>query len=320
MKNNILITSAGKRVELLKEFKNELNSLLHDGKIFAVDLNPFMSPACHIADASFKVPRVTSEDYIACLLNFCINNNIKLIIPTIDTELKILAENLHLFAENKIDVMISDKDFISICRDKRLTIELFNKLGIKTPALVDKFNPVFPIFAKPYDGSLSSNLHIIRSKEDLTKDLLADPKLIFMEYVDKSEYKEYTVDMYFDSKGVVKSIVPRERMEIRAGEINKGATRKNFIVKFLLEKMGVMRGVRGAICVQIFYREFDNDILGIEINPRFGGGYPLSYYAGANFPKMMIEEYILKKEMVYSENWKNNTLLLRYDSQVIIYE
>lgn len=319
-KRNILITSAGKRVELLLEFQKELRLSNPDNRVLTVDLNPKMAPACHLADESFAVPRVTSPDYITTILDICKSNDVRLVIPTIDTELLVLAENRDNFAHYGVDVMVSDKDFIEICRDKRRTIELFDRLGIRNPTPRDKFNPLFPMFAKPYDGSLSTNIHILRSKDDLTEKILNDPKLMFMEYIDKTEYKEFTVDMYYGEDHHVKSIVPRERIEIRSGEVNKGATRKNYLVEYLKGRMSYIPGVRGCICMQLFYRERDNDVVGIEINPRYGGGYPLSYYAGANFPAMMIKEYIEGVGINYSDDWQNNTIMLRYDSQVIFHE
>lgn len=320
MKNNILITSAGKRVELLLEFQKEIKASEQNGSVLAVDLNPEMAPACHLADKSFAVPRVTSPEYIDVLLDICNNNNVGIVIPTIDTELLILAKNRELFSRNGIEIMVSDPEFIAICRDKRLTIDLFDRLGIRNPAPRDKFNPTFPIFAKPYDGSLSTNIHILRNADDLTEEILNDPKLMFMEYIDKKEYKEFTVDMYYGTDHHVKSIVPRERIEIRSGEVNKGASRKNYLVKYLKDRMDYIPGIRGCICIQLFYRDTDNDVVGIEINPRYGGGYPLSYYSGANFPKMMIDEYINDKQLEYSSDWQDNTVMLRYDSQVIYHE
>lgn len=320
MQSNVLITSAGKRVELLLEFKRELKSVYPMSKVYTADLDPRMSPACHLSDGTFTVPRVTLRDYTDKLLEICKENEIKLIIPTIDTELAVLAASRQRFSEYGIEIMVSDEWFISLCRDKRRTMEFFECIGIRNPEQRDKNHPVFPMFAKPYDGSLSTNIHVLKSKEDLTEDIKSDPKLLFMELIDKQEYKEFTVDMYFDSKGSVKRIVPRERIEIRSGEVNKGSTRKNYIVGFLKEKMSTIPGVRGCICIQLFYRESDNDVVGIEINPRYGGGYPLSYYAGANFPGLMIEEYMCGKEISYSEEWKDNTLMLRYDSQVIVNE
>jgi carbamoyl-phosphate synthase large subunit len=79
-------------------------------------------------------------------------------------------------------------------------------------------------------------------------------------------------------------------------------------------------GVIGCICIQLFYRESDYDVVGIEINPRFGGGYPLSYYAGANFPEYIVREYIQGESLEYMDTWRDNTLMLRYDSEVIVYE
>lgn len=318
MQQNVLIASAGKRVELLLEFQRALTH--NEAKVIAVDLNPEMSPACRLADSTYAVPRVSSPEYIEQLLKICKTQKVRLVIPTIDTELSFLAANRNRFLEEGIEVMVSDPDFISICRDKRLTMELFDKLGIRNPAPRDKYNPVFPMFAKPYDGSLSTNIHILHSKDELTDEILNDPKLMFMELIDKAEYKEYTVDMYYGADHRVKAIVPRERIEIRSGEVNKGAARKNYLVQYLKERMEYMPGVRGCICVQLFYREADNDVVGIEINPRFGGGYPLSYYAGANFPAMMIKEYINGEPVAYSEEWKDNTVMLRYDSQVIFHE
>lgn len=320
MFNNILITSAGKRVELLLEFKKELKSVFPNSQVLTVDMNPHMSPACRLSDGAFTVPPVSSPQYIECLLEICKENKIKLVIPTIDTELLILSENKDLFLKHGINIMVSDPEFISICRDKRKTKLFFDANGIKNPELRDLSDPVFPIFAKPYDGSLSTNIHIIHSVDELTPEIQSDPKLIFMEFIDKNEYKEFTVDLYYNIEGKLIEIVPRERIEIRSGEVNKGATRKNFIVQYIKTKMSFIAGARGCICIQLFYREKDNDVIGIEINPRFGGGYPLSYYSGANFPKYLIDEYFLNKSLEYTDLWRDNTVMLRYDSQVIFQE
>ena len=142
---------------------------------------------------------------------------------------------------------------------------------------------------------------------------------MFMEYLNRNEYKEYSVDMYFGKDHCVKGIVPRERIEVRAGEINKGKTHKNEIVDFLKDKMGCLSGVRGCICFQLFYRESDCSIKGSEINPRFGGGFPLTYHAKANYAAYIIQEYLLHETVDYSDAWLDNTMMLRYDNDIIIY-
>jgi carbamoyl-phosphate synthase large subunit len=317
---NILITSAGKRVVLVQIFQKTLKELGLDAKVYTTDMKPGMAPAGVVSDKCFRVSRCTADGYIDELLQICKEENVGVIIPTIDTELLILSKNKSRFDENGVHLALSDIEFIKICRDKRLTETYLKELGISVPKAVDKYHPVFPMFAKPYDGSLSTNIHIIKDESELTKAILNDPKLLFMEYIDKQEYKEFTVDMYYGKDNRVKGIVPRERIEIRAGEINKGITRKNYILEFLKERMDTLPGVRGCICLQLFYREKDNDIKGIEINPRFGGGFPLSYYAKANFAEYLIREYLQGKNVDYSDEWLDKTLMLRYDNDVIVYD
>lgn len=317
---NILITSAGKRVVLVKIFQRTLQENGLDAKVYTTDMRPAMAPAGIVSDGCIPVPRCTADNYIDCLLDICREKQIGVVIPTIDTELLVLAENHQRFMDQGVRLAVSDLEFVKICRDKRLTKEFFLQAGIAVPEPVDKFHPIFPMFAKPYDGSLSTNIHIIRRAEDLSQDILNDPKLIFMEYIDPKEYKEFTVDLYYGLDGCVKGIVPRERIEIRAGEINKGITRKNGIVSFLYQRLGVLKGVRGCICLQLFYRESDGDIKGIEVNPRFGGGFPLSYYAKANYADSLIREYLLGGTVDYSDAWLDRTLMLRYDNDVIVYD
>lgn len=320
MDKNILITSVGKRVSLVRIFQEALRKLSLQAKVYTTDMKPEMAPAGFVSDGCFKVPRVTDDDYINRLIDICYTNNIGLIIPTIDTELALLAENKSLLREKGVEVIVSSTDFVCTCRDKRKTSALFQQLDICIPEIRDKYHPKFPLFAKPYDGSLSKDIYVIRNSEELTPEIMQHPKLIFMEYIDKTQYKEFTVDMYYGKDNKVKAIIPRERVEIRAGEINKGYTRKNHLVSFLKERMDYIPGVVGCICIQLFYNEMTHKVFGIEINPRFGGGYPLSYYAGANFPEYLLREYFLNESLSYTDGWKDNTLMLRYDSEVIVYE
>ena len=318
MKNNILITSAGKRVALTMYFKETLVKYFPEAKVYTTDMNPELAPTGYVSDGCFKVPRVTDSNYPELLLKICEENGVGMIIATIDTELSLLADLKKKFAENGIYVMVSNKPFISMCRDKRNTSVFFEQHGVRVPKEVDKYNPTLPLFAKPYDGSLSSNLHHIKSIDELTKEILEDPKLLFMEYIDKKIYKEYTVDMYYGKDNKVKCIIPRERIEIRAGEINKGKTAKNEIVDYIKDKLGYIDGCVGCICLQLFFHPETKDIVGIEINPRFGGGYPLSYMCGGNYPELMIREYFLGEKVEYFDNWKDGMLMLRYDDAVFI--
>ena len=316
MNHNIIITSAGQRVALVRDFKETLVRFYAEAKVFTTDMNPELAPAAYVSDGCFEVLRVTDENYISQLLDICKKNEIGMIVPTIDTELLVLAENKKLFNDNDIIVCVSDLDFIKVCRDKRNTGDFLEKHNIRVPKAVDKYNPTFPLFAKPYDGSLSTNLHYIKNAEELTQDILDDPKLHFMEYIDKETYKEYKIDMYYGTDNCVKCIVPRERIKIRAGEINKGRTVKCPLMDYIKERLDKIEGCIGCICIQVFFNPLTEDVVGIEINPRFGGGYPQSYAAGGNYPEMLIKEYFLGEKIAYIDDWKDNMLMLRFDDAV----
>ncbi|UTA68413.1 MULTISPECIES: ATP-grasp domain-containing protein [Emticicia] len=316
--DNLLITSAGRRVSLVKAFKKELKLFFPESKVFAVDLNPDLSAACYVADGYFKVGKVTDENYINELLELCLKHHIKLIIPTIDTELQILAKNKQFFKDNGINVIVSDPCFVNICRDKRVTNSFFLEKGILFPKVIDKTENYFPIFIKPYDGSLSRDTFTVRKADELTAYHFSNPKLLFFEFIDPEFHDEYTLDMYYDKNNLLKCVVPRRRIETRGGEISKGLTVKNEIVEIVKEKLNFIEGAIGCITFQVFYNLEKKNLIGIEINARFGGGYPLSYLADANFPRFLISEYLLGKDIEYFDNWKENTLMLRYDHEIIV--
>lgn len=317
---NILITSAGQRVSLVKAFQKELQRAFPEGKVFTSDMNPLLSAACNVSDKYIKVKRVTDPKYIIELLEVCEREKISMVVPTIDTELMVLSKNKQLFKSYGVEVVISDQQFVATCRDKRKTSNFFLNHSIAVPRIMEKSNLSFPLFIKPFDGSLSVDTYLIQKEENLTRYHLSNEKLLFMEYIDKEENDEYTVDMYFGKDNKVKCIVPRKRIWVRGGEVNKGLTQKNSVVGFLKQKLNQIDGAVGCLTVQVFLNKVTSAIIAIEINPRFGGGYPLSYNAGANFPKWLIEEYLLNRKIDYNEDWENNLLMLRYDDEVLVHD
>lgn len=317
---NILITSSGRRVSLVRAFQYELSKTFPNAHVYAGDANANLSAACQVASKCFNLPRVDDPVYISYLKDICIKEDIRLIIPTIDTELKILADHIDVFKNSGIHIVISNLRLINICRDKKLTHDLFNELNIDSPRLIDKANPKFPLFVKPYDGSNSTNLTLVEDRSGL-KDLhLNDDDLLFFEYLDHNHHTEFTVDMYYDKNSILRCVVPRQRIEVRGGEVNKGITRNNEILSYLNAKMRKFEGARGCITLQLFQHNIDHSLFGIEINPRFGGGYPLSYAAGANFPQWIIQEYLLDNDIADCDSWEDNLLMLRYDDEVLVHD
>ncbi len=318
MTYNILITSAGQRVSLVRAFQKEIKLINQESKVYTVDLNPILAPACHVSDGYRTVKKVTEPNYISDLLALCKELDIKLIVPTIDTELLLLSECRQRFLDVGIIPVISNVDFIKSCRDKRIINAFFLKHAIEIPKTIDKKNLTFPFYIKPYDGSLSKDTFLIKSEKDLTSYHFENEKLMFMEYIDHDDYDEYTVDTYYDKNGDLKCVVPRKRIFVRSGEVNKGVTHRNEIANCVKEKLSHIDGAAGCLTMQFFFNPISKRIVGIEINPRFGGGYPLSYFAGANYPKFIIEEYLLQKEIDVFHDWEENLLMLRYDDEVLV--
>ena len=281
-------------------------------------MNPEWSSACRVSDGFFSLPRVTDPMYINALFELCIEYSVGLVVPTIDTELLVLAANKQKFADAGIVLAVSDLEMVVRCRDKRNTNQLFEEFGIQFPKPIDKNNPVFPVFIKPYDGSLSKDILLIRDQMAWNESFLENEKLMFMEYLNPQDYQEFTVDAYFDNSGILKGLVPRRRIEVRGGEISKGRTEKGALYETLVSKFREMKGARSCLTMQFFEHKTSGRVVGIEINPRFGGGFPLSYEAKANYPNMLIREYLLNEPLDFLDNWIDGLVMLRYDAEIIL--
>lgn len=311
---NVLILSAGRRVELVQSFKQAFLSLnMTNAKIVCVDISKY-APALYFADKYFIIPKISDTNYIQSIIDISIKEDIDLIIPTIDTELEKLSENkFYIEDSTKSKVLISDKHCIDICNNKIKTINFLKQNGFNVPFTlsdedIKKKNYSFPLFIKPCFGSSSQNTFIIKNEQELD---------FFIQYVDKPIIQEmifadeYTVDICLDFHSNVISIVPRIRLTTRSGEILQGKIDKNKIIIDDIKKlMKVLRPI-GHISVQCFL--VNDKVYYIEINPRFSGGAPMSFYAGANSPEFLLK--VLTDEKVpYYEDYENGVVFSRFDS------
>ena len=314
---NILIASAGRRVELVQIWQHSARwTLGSDAKVYANDLVPHLSAACQVADEHFSICRCTDPSYPSQLLEQCLDLEICLVIPTIDTELQALAEARTTFEAAGVQVVVSDPELVRQCRDKRRTAALFASLSIPNPKILDPAQLTFPCFMKPVGGSCSQGIKAIPSAEHLAPIDTLNSNNLFQELV-PSHWIEYTLDLYYSKSGDLLGCVPRQRLEVRGGEISKGITRKDKVLQSLKNKFANLKGARGVVTLQVFVDPRREQILGIEINPRFGGGYPMSHAAGANYPAMLIREYLLGESLDYTEDWEANLVILRHDTMVI---
>ncbi|WP_339147762.1 MULTISPECIES: ATP-grasp domain-containing protein [unclassified Sutcliffiella] len=312
-KINILFTSSGRRVSLINSFIELREDV---GKIITADRNNLV-PTAMISDKHYTISSVRNENYISEIINICKEENINLVVPLIDPELTILSKSLNCFEEIGVKVLVSSEELNNIANNKVDTYNFFIENNILTPKVynVQEINEItYPIVIKPFDGSSSKGVTIVKNVRELSFFREYIPNAMIQEYV---VGKEYTVDVMLDFSGNIITIVPRLRIETRAGEVSKGRTVKDIeIINAAKEVVEKLPGAMGCITLQCFKKD-DGSIVFIEINPRFGGGIPLSIGAGANFALWTIQ--ILRGNSIkYSSSWKEDVTMLRYDKAILI--
>lgn len=315
---NILFTSVGRRVSLLNSFRRAARQLKIPAQFFGTDTNE-LSPAFQFCDNKLVVRPIKDKGYIPDLLKIVDKNKIKLLVPTIDTNLLILAENKERFARLGCHILVSEPDIIHICHDKRESYHFMKKHGFDTPATMSvrsalaKKNLDWPILLKPWDGSASRGVTVVNNRQELLVFSRRTPNCIVQEFV---EGVEYTCDIYIDLDMKVRCVVPRKRIEVRAGEVSKGQVVKNkAIMNQVAEFAKALKAGPGVITIQCFLQS-EGKIIFTDINPRFGGGVPLAIKAGANFPKWILEELTGGKPRIKFDGFKDNLIMLRYDAEV----
>ena len=318
---NILISSAGRRGQLIECFRDAGRGLGVDVKIWAADMQPELSAACQLADGVFRVPRCDAPDFVSTLLAACAEQNIQLIVPTIDPELAVLSENRARFAAIGVEVAVSATEIIALARDKERTALAFAAAGVRTPRTVTGVNYAadatglgWPVIVKPRAGS--SSVGIIRpgSPEEAVSAARAMPEAIVQElWVGR----EYTVNLFFDRSGVMRCAIPHLRIETRGGEVSKGRTEDVPSLRAMAREIGgALRGARGALCFQAIVTE-RGEVALFELNARFGGGYPLAHRAGARFAQWLIEE-AAGLPLSAHDAWKPGVTMLRHDAAVFL--
>ncbi|OAH54496.1 hypothetical protein AWH48_07815 [Domibacillus aminovorans] len=316
---NVLILSAGRRVELVQCFQIAAKKLNVKSSVVAGDCSD-TAPALYFADRTYKLPRISESNYITSIIDACNQENITLIVPTIDTDLLILAENKN-FIEEKTNakVLISDISVVKICRDKINTQKFLeeNNFGIPkmyTDEEIENGDLQFPLFIKPKSGSSSINTFKVNDSNELKvyRSLVNDAVI-----QDFMEGQEFTVDVFLDFESTVITIVPRLRIATRSGEISKGKIiRDQEIIDDVTRLMKVLKPI-GHITVQLM--KTNKGIEYIEVNPRFGGGAPMSIKSGADSCENLFR-LLMGQKLEYNEHYRDNTMFLRFDNSICLDE
>lgn len=316
---NILFTCVGRRVALVRHFKKTLAGLGIPGRIFGTDVSPD-APALHEVDVARLVCRIDDPAYIDRLAGLCAAERIDLLFPLIDTDLVKLSRSRPAFERAGTNAVVCEPELVDAAMNKYTTYDLFKKLGVDTPGVFalesgreDGYG--YPLFMKPLDGSASKGIVKINSRKEL---------MFFREYIERpilQEYvagEEFTLDMLYDFSGELRCIVPRRRLEVRAGEVSKSVIEMDPCVMDAARALGGrLRGVRGVINAQCI-RGRGGRVSFIEINPRFGGGVPLSLHAGADFPRWLLQMARGVDPGDVSTAFTPGMYMLRFDDAVFV--
>jgi carbamoyl-phosphate synthase large subunit len=258
------------------------------------------------------------------MLGLCEREQIRLLIPTIDTELPAYAKNREAFARVGTTVAVSAPETIAIGADKRRTHRFLIEHNLPTVEQADiadvRRDPggwSFPFLVKPTAGSAGVGINLVSRVEAL--DVLASGDDYIVQAI--APGAEYTVDIFVDGSGISRCAVPRRRIEVRGGEVSKAVTvRLPEVMQLAHSVANALPGAFGVLTVQIFFDDTTGRANVIEVNPRFGGGFPLSYAAGADFPAWLISMAVSGDAGVVGDDtcWSEGLLMLRYDDSVVV--
>jgi len=256
------------------------------------------------------------------MLEICRENEIGLVVPTIDTELSVYAAHRDAFATIGTTVAVSSPGVVAIGADKVRTHAWLVANGFPTvrqgtidDVLAAPESWPYPFLVKPSGGSSSIGVAVVRDRKQLDVATRAGG------FVAQSiaTGNEHTIDFLASREGKCLCAVPRRRFEVRAGEVSKGMTVRSPALEGLATRLcEVLPGAYGCLNVQVFLDDATGGMNVIEINPRFGGGYPLSWEAGARYPRWMLEELLGLPSTASATRWRDRLVMLRYDDAVFV--
>jgi carbamoyl-phosphate synthase large subunit len=317
----VLFTCIGRRVSLLRSFQRAAGKLRLRAAFYGTDISP-LSPALQLCNKAFLVEPTTHGRYISQLLRIVRRHNVKLLVPTVDLDLRLLAEHKGRFERLGCRVLVSDPDVIDACQDKRRTFGFLTKHGFGTPVTrsvrtalaADRRGKLrWPCFLKRWDGSASKDNAIVHDRAEMQFYARRIPNAMCQEFIDGTEY---TCDVYVDFAMRVRCVVPRRRIEVRGGEVSKGQVVKDSRIMEQARRLAELLGVGpGVITLQLFLTT-TGQIKFTEINPRFGGGAPLSIRAGADFPRWILQELTGRRPRIGFDSFLDGLIMLRYDAEV----
>jgi carbamoyl-phosphate synthase large subunit len=306
----ILISSIGRRGYLAREFKK------HDVQVVGTS-NSDWTVGFNGCDEKIIMPNINSSEYLPFLLKVCKEKKISAIFSVFDMDIDKLTMYKKEFENNNIVAFLPSKEISEICFDKLKTYEFLIENNLKTFLTFDEIDAAlsaisqnrlnYPLMVKPKKGFGSSSLFVARNQKELEVFFNYNEDMIIQEM---SSGTEYSFDILYSLESEVIDVYCKKKIQMRSGETDKAImVNDKQLIEFGLNFGKFFKNI-GPMDVD-FFIEKNGDIKILEINPRFGGGYPISHKAGANFPKKMIEMINGKKYHFEYPTYGSNIIMMK---------
>lgn len=306
---NILLTSAGRRGYLVEYFKEALQKAGCGGLVHAANSGP--CPAFAGADRAVVTPLIYDKDYIPFMTGYCRRESIDLVIPLFDIDVPVLAAHRELFAAMGALVVTAEPREAGICNDKWKTHTVLREAGLPVPAAwltmdeavqaAEDGRVSWPFMVKPRWGMGSLSVYQADCLDEMK--VFADKcrrgiKDSYLKYESRADEnacvlfqqriggQEYGLDVINDLKGRYRCTVVKKKMAMRSGETDAAVTVENEDLARLGERLGLLIGHRGNLDADVL--EENGRYYVLEMNARFGGGYPFSHAAGVDLPLALV--------------------------------
>lgn len=312
---HVLLLSPGAKVGLTRAWADAVKN--RQGRLTAWEADSYAPAArfCQSVVAGGPLENPASFDRFQ---QWCRQEKPDLVVPTRHGDLTALAEIASHLRENGTTAAISTAACVALCCDKIATHAWLARSGHPMPEqttvaarAASSLRDVFPVVAKDPRGSGSAGVRWCRNMNDLAG-LSGDWLLQSI-----APGVEFTVNTYLDRNGRSVCAIPHERLLVHEGEVVRARTVRNPVLMKLARQIAEsLPGARGPLNIQIFWDDATARATVIEINPRFGGGYPLAHHAGGKFVDWLLQEHLDGEAPVDLDSWEENLLMVRYRDAV----
>lgn len=323
--STVLLTSVGRRNYLIEYFNNIDCGI----KTVAIDSDQ-TAPGLQSAHHSYTVPKFSSDEYIPVLIDICSHHEVDMLICLHDYELMVISSHMEEIESVGVEAIIPPQDVVSTCLDKLNTYQILSSIGIKVPesftsvseavSRVDSGETEFPFVLKPRFGSSSKHLEIVSNVEELRYQYrnlskMADytgecqSEILVEEYLHGAEYN---IDVINDLNGGNVVNVPKRKISMRSGETEKAEIVSNKGLDQIGSVLAEHFQHPGNMDVDVIKHNQDWKV--IDINPRFGGGYPFTHKAGVDLPTAIVDWYNDNDPDPSTFEYEEGIILAKYQS------